>query len=138
MPTTLPAEVRQFLEEGRLFAVVATINADGMPQQTIVWYALRGDELMMNTARGRVKDRNLRRDPRLSITVTREDGYRWVAIRGVARLVDDHATSQADIYALAVLYDGQEEAERAMRQQFSREQRVSIYVPIERFTTYGF
>jgi PPOX class probable F420-dependent enzyme len=138
MPTRLPAEVREFLEEGRLFAVVATINADGTPQQTVVWYALRGDELMMNTARGRVKDRNLRRDPRLSITVTREDGYRWVAIRGVARLVDDPAVSQADIYALAVHYDGQEEADRAMREQFSREQRVSIYVPIERFTTYGF
>jgi PPOX class probable F420-dependent enzyme len=138
MPATIPAEVRQFLEEGRRFAIVATINADGTPQQTVVWYALRGDELMMNTARGRVKDRNLRRDPRLSISVTSEDGYRWVAIRGTARLVDDPAVSQADIYALAVRYDGQEEAERAMREQFSREQRVSIYIPIERFTAYGF
>lgn len=136
MTTTLTPEVRRFLEEGPRFAVVATINENGTPQQTVVWYELRGDEIMMNTARGRVKDRNLRRDPRLSIAV--EDGLRFVAIRGTARLVEDHATTQADIHSLAVRYDGEESAERQMQRQFSKEQRISIYIPIERYTTHGF
>ena len=132
---TLTDEMRRFLEERR-FAVVATINENGTPQQTVVWYLLRGDEIMMNTARGRVKDRNLLRDPRLSIVV--EDGYRFITIRGEARLVDDQAIAQADIRELAVRYDGEEQAERQMRDQFSREVRVSIYVPLERVTGHGF
>lgn len=131
----LNEEIRRFLEEPR-FAVVATINENSTPQQTVVWYLLRGDELMMNTARGRVKDRNLRRDPRVAITV--EDGYRFVTIRGRARLDEDHERTQADIRALAVRYDGEAAAERQMRDQFSKEERISIYVPLERVTTHGF
>ena len=132
----LPGDVRRFLEDAQRFAVVATINENGTPQQTVVWYALRGDEIMMNTARGRVKDRNLRRDPRLSIAI--EDGYRFVSIHGEARLVDDQAIAQPDIRDLAIRYDGLETAERQVREQFSQEERVSIYVPLERVATYGF
>ena len=133
--SNLIAEVRRFLEE-RHFAVIATINADGTPHQTVVWYLLRDDDIVMNTARGRVKERNLRRDPRISVTV--EDGDRFVTIRGTARLVDDVATAQDDIRQLAVRYDGEEAAERQMLEQFSKEQRVSIYLGTDRVTTYGF
>lgn len=133
--STVGPEARRFLEETR-FAVVATVNEDGTPQQSVLWYAIRGDEIMLNTARGRVKDRNLRRDPRISITV--EDGYKYIAIRGTARLVDEQATAQTDIRALAVRYNGEETAEQQVREQFAREERVSIYVPLDRVTTYGF
>ena len=47
--------VREFLEKRR-FAVLATINPDGSVQQTVMWYQLQGDKVMMNTRRGRVKD----------------------------------------------------------------------------------
>ena len=53
---------RAFLNEKR-FAVLATINKDGTPQQTVMWYELQGDEIMMNTAHGRLKDRNLAARP---------------------------------------------------------------------------
>lgn len=131
----LTPEMRRFLEEKPRFAVVATINEDGTPQQTVLWYALRGDEIMLNTARGRVKDRNLRRDPRLSLTV--EDGYRFLTVRGTARLVEDRAVTQADIESLAITYNGPEMAARQMREQFSLEERISIYLPIERVTAVG-
>jgi len=126
---------RAFLEELR-FAVIATINEDGTPHQTVVWYLLRGDDIVMNTARGRVKERNLRRDPRVSVTV--EDGYRFVTVRGTARLVDNVATAQDDIRQLAVRYDGEEAAERQMREQFSKQERVSIHLGTDRVTAYGF
>src|SRR2546423_5101555 len=51
--SNLTAEARHFLEELR-FAVIATNNADGSPHQTVVWYLLRGADIVMNTARGRV------------------------------------------------------------------------------------
>ena len=57
--TKLPEEVRSLLNERR-FAVLATINSDGTPQQTAMWYELRGDAIMMNTRVGRIKEINLR------------------------------------------------------------------------------
>jgi PPOX class probable F420-dependent enzyme len=123
----LTESVRKFLDEAR-FAVVATINRDGTPQQTVVWYELRGDEIIMNTAKGRIKDLNLRRDPRLSFCV--EDGYNYITIKGSATL--DEANAQKDIEALATRYCGLERSKEMMRTQFSKEQRVTIRLKVER------
>src|SRR5262245_31754408 len=95
----LSDKARAFLEEKR-FAVLATLNHDGTPQLTTMWYELQGDEIMMNTADGRVKAHNLRRDPRIAICL--EDGYSYLTISGRVRLDDDQATAQADIYRLAL------------------------------------
>jgi PPOX class probable F420-dependent enzyme len=119
---------RRFLGFVR-FGELATINRDGTPQQSVMWYLLRGDEIVMNTARGRVKERNLRRDPRLSLCVS--DGYSYVTVTGRARLVDDPAIAQADIAALARRYENAEAAERAIA-DFQHQERVTIIVPIER------
>ncbi|MBF6589385.1 MAG: PPOX class F420-dependent oxidoreductase, partial [Ktedonobacterales bacterium] len=75
----IPEHVRRFLDEPR-FAVLATLSPDGTPQQTVIWYELDGDEIVMNTAEGRIKSGNLRRDPRISLCV--EDGYRYVTLTG--------------------------------------------------------
>jgi PPOX class probable F420-dependent enzyme len=57
------------LLEGPHFAHVATLNADGSPQVTPVWIDHDGDTVLINTARGRLKEKNLLRDPRVSISV---------------------------------------------------------------------
>lgn len=107
----LTPAVRAFLDEPH-YAVMATINESGMPQLTAIWYELQGDEVLMNTAAGRLKHRNLERDPRLSICVV--DGERYVTLYGRAALIDDQAQAQADDLHLAVRYDGPEKArERA-------------------------
>jgi PPOX class probable F420-dependent enzyme len=90
---------RLFLDEPR-FAVLATINPDGTPQQTVVWFALQADQIIMNTAKGRLKDLNLRRDARLSFCV--EDGYRYLTIRGKATL--DEVNAQRDIETILNRY----------------------------------
>jgi len=80
----LREDVLTFLEEPR-FAVLATMNANGSPQQTVMWYEPRGDTIVMNTRRGRKKDRNLvrlRRKPILprwlvaTTTPPRRSGWR--------------------------------------------------------------
>ncbi len=131
----LADEVRAFLDEQR-FAVVATVNPDGSPQQTVMWYELQGDEIMMNTRRGRVKDRNLRRDPRVSFCV--EEGYRYLTITGAARLIEDQETAQQDIRRLAIRYHGPEHGERQSREQFRKQERVTIRMSIERVDAHGF
>lgn len=130
----LSENARTFLNEPR-FAVMATINADGTPQQSVVWYELQGDEIMLNTKAGRLKDRNLRRDPRAALCI--EDGNHYVALRGPVTLNDDQTVAQSDIERLAVRYDGAEKARAQVRSQFSREARVTIRLRPERIDEYG-
>lgn len=127
--------IRSFLSEPR-FGVVATINPDGSPQQTTVWYELQGDEIMLNTAAGRRKDRNLRGDSRISMCV--EDGYRYVSLAGAAELLDDQSVAQRDIHRLAQRYHGSEKAAEQMRDQFSKEHRVTIRIGVQRVVAEGF
>lgn len=131
----LSDEIRQFLEQPH-YAVLATINRDGTPQLTVLWYELQGDEIMMNTAAGRLKDRNLRRDPRASVCVT-ADGY-GVTFKGTVEMIDDQRIAQADIHRLAVRYDGPETAERQTRDQFSKEHRVTLRLRPTSITPQGF
>lgn len=131
----LSPEIRAFLEERR-FATLATVNEDGSPQQTVMWYEVRGDEIMMNTARGRRKDRNLVRDQRASVCV--EDENRYVVIEGTITLNDDQSVAQADIKALAVRYEGLEQAEKNVQEQYAKQERVTLILTPTRIVTEGF
>ncbi len=121
--------VRAFLEEPR-FCVFADINDDGTPHQTVLWYELQGDTILMNTAKGRVKDRNLTRDPRASFCV--EDGYRYVTIVGACTLQsEDQQAAQADIKRLAVRYHGPERGEEMAASSFAKQTRETIRLRID-------
>jgi PPOX class probable F420-dependent enzyme len=97
----LSPAAREFLDSLR-FAVVATINPDGSPHQAVVWYALDGDTVVVNSADGRRWPANLRRDPRIEITVA--DGYRYLQLGGTVEAVDDQGRAQATIAAMARRY----------------------------------
>lgn len=127
--------IRAFLREPH-FPVLATIGPDGVPQQTVVWYDLDGDEIVMNTAAGRVKHRNLRRDPRVSLCF--EDGYRYLTLVGTCGLDDDQARAQEDIRRLAVRYHGEEHGEEMSRDLFRGERRVTVRMRVERVVADGF
>ena len=129
MARTLSEKSRAFLQENR-FAVLATINVDGTPQLTTMWYLLEGDEIVMNTKVGRVKERNMRRDPRISVCF--EDGYNYITISGNVEMIDDPQTAQADIARLATRYHGAEKARQQVETQFSKEQRVTLRLKCER------
>ena len=130
----LSEQIRMFLQEPR-FAVIATINPDGMPQQSVIWYELQGDEILMNTAAGRVKTRNLEHDPRISFCI--EDEYRYLTLTGTATLIDDQATAQADIAGLSYRYLSQEPAEGWIA-RFQKQQRISVRMTIDTVVAYGF
>ena len=131
----LRSDVRAFLDEPR-FGVLATINGDGSPQQTVMWYLVRDDHIVMNTLRGRKKDRNLLRDPRVSICV--EDGLRFVSMRGAITFVEDQRQAQADILEMAIRYDGKERGEAQGRDVFGKQERVSLHLPIANVIEHGF
>jgi len=126
----LPEEqARLFLEPN--FATVGTLNPDGSAQLTIVWIDWDGEFVLFNTAAGRAKPRNLERDPRVSVLVLdREDGYRWVAVRGAAELTTDAADEHIDM--LARKYTGKG------WQRKPGEQRLVVRFRPEHVSAYGF
>jgi PPOX class probable F420-dependent enzyme len=90
----IPAEVRAQLEAKNFWQFV-TINADGSPTATPVWAGVDGDIVLVNTAIGRLKERNVRRDPRVALAmVDRENPYAWIEIRG--RVVEAVEGEEAD------------------------------------------
>jgi PPOX class probable F420-dependent enzyme len=65
------------------FAHLVTLMPDGSPQVTPVWVDLDGNTVIVNTARGRLKDRNMKRDPRVALAVSDPaNPYRYVQVRG--------------------------------------------------------
>ncbi len=134
MVVDLSEKAQAYLQELR-FAVMATINQDGTPQLTTMWYLLEEDgTIMMNTKVGRAKERNMRRDPRISICI--EDGYDFLTINGTVEMIDDPEIAQHDIYRLSRRYHGEAKARRQMEEQFSKETRVSLRLKPESIIEY--
>lgn len=91
------------------YAFLATVNADGGPQVSPVWVDRDGDTIMVNTAVGRVKDRNMRREPRVAISIpSGGDFYTKVDIRGHVVDVVEGDEAEQHIDKLAKKYIGED------------------------------
>lgn len=119
--------VRAFLEQPR-FCVMATINRNGSPQLTVMWYDLQEETVILNLTRGLVKEKNLRRDPRMAICV--EDGPRFVTLNGRAEIVEDRAIQEAEVNRMAVRYRGARLAATHW-QTIADSDRLGIHMKIE-------
>ncbi|MGH7321437.1 MAG: PPOX class F420-dependent oxidoreductase [Candidatus Rokuibacteriota bacterium] len=108
MAATVPDTYKDLLTEKKAFASLATVMPDGSPQVTPVWFDFDGSHFRMNSARGRVKDRNMRRTPRVAFAILDPDNpYRHVAVRGrVVEVTEQGADAHID--ALAKKYLGQD------------------------------
>ena len=126
MTVRIEGWARAFLARPDVFGTLATLEPDGSPLQAVVWFGLRGDDVLVNSAVGRRWPANLLRDPRCSLVV--EQAYEWVGIRGRAEALRDPGEAQADIAALARRYHAAEpeKAERLIRERFQRQERISF------------
>ena len=92
---------------GPNFATLVTLNEDGSPHASIIWIDVAEGLVLVNTVEGRVKARNLHREPRAAVLVTRgNDPYEWISITGtvVDTIGDPEALARID--ALSRRYDG--------------------------------
>ena len=108
MPASIDSRSRELLE-AKNFAHVATISSDGTPHVAVVWVDVDGDDVLVNSAEGRVWPANLRRDPRVTLVVANSDNpYEYVTLKGEAVEI---ATEGADehIDALAKKYLDEDE-----------------------------
>ncbi len=85
-------------DETKAFALLATLMKDGSPQLTPVWFNSDGTHILINSAEGRVKDRNMRRDDRIALTIIDpKDDYRYIQIRGrVVEITNQGAREHID------------------------------------------
>ena len=119
------------LLDARNYAVLATINPDGSPHTSVMWVGRDGNDLLFSTVEGRVKHRNMRRDPRVSVTVIDSaDPENYVELRGrvsitldVGRRVDTE---------LSWKYDGKDPGEDRPGAV-----RVVVRVVVEKATGYA-
>ena len=94
---TIPSKFMDLFQRPA-FANLATLNGDGSPQVTPVWCDFDGTNIVVNTARGRVKDRNLRREPRVALSVLDpENPYRYLGVQGrVVEMTEQGADAHID------------------------------------------
>jgi PPOX class probable F420-dependent enzyme len=132
MSQSIPDKYRDLFSK-RAFASLATLMPDGSPQVTPVWVDLEGDLVVVNTAKGRQKDKNMRRDPRVALALIDPDNpYRYLEIRGrVVEIVEQGADAHID--KMAKKYLG---ADKYPYRQAS-ETRVMFKIQAERVNTMG-
>ena len=109
MPVTIPDALQDLLERPIVVAF-ATVNPDGQPQVTPVWASLEGDQVWINSAVGRRKDRNIRANPKVTVLVIDpENAFHWVEIRGEVVEFDDSDAALAHINKLSGSYSGNDD-----------------------------
>jgi PPOX class probable F420-dependent enzyme len=131
MAIKLPPSVKKILED-KAYGHVVTTNADGNPQVTMVWMDVEGDDVLFNTAEGRLKPKNLRRDPRVVVSVQdRNDPQSHMVIHGKASVSEAGADPHIDKLAKRFL--------GADKYPFRRpgEKRLLVRITVDRIGGYG-
>jgi len=121
-------EIEELLK-GKNFASFSTLMKDGSPQNSLTWIDYDGANILINTAKGRLKTNNALRDPRVAIVVTEEGNpYNSVTIRG--KVVEQDTTNEADehIDKLAKRYFGVDKYPR----QSPDEERIILKIKPEK------
>jgi PPOX class probable F420-dependent enzyme len=96
MAIKLPESARKMLQD-KAYGHVVTQGTNGRPQVTMVWVDAEGDEVLFNTAEGRKKPQNLRRDPRVVISVQdRNNPQAYLLVQGTATLTEAGADAHID------------------------------------------
>jgi PPOX class probable F420-dependent enzyme len=132
MAEQLPEKYADLLQK-KAFANLGTLNSDGSPQVTPVWVDYDGKHVRVNSALGRQKDKNIRRDPRVSLAIQDpENPYRYLEIRGkvveaTEKGADDHINSLAKKYLGKDVYPFRQAGEK----------RVLYKIEPEKFSAMG-
>ncbi|MFJ1899422.1 MULTISPECIES: PPOX class F420-dependent oxidoreductase [unclassified Streptomyces] len=130
MPVHMSEKLRETLDSG-VFATVATLQPDGSPHQSVVWVGRDGDDVFFVTGVDKLKVRNLRRDPRLSVTINPPDEpYGYAVISGTARF--ESAGSRERMDELAVKYTGRTYAGQHPEQHAALPELITVHVTPEK------
>jgi PPOX class probable F420-dependent enzyme len=135
MASKLSAWAEQFLREEHV-AAVSTLNKDGSPFITTIWYLLEEDGMIvMNTPRGTQKVKNLQRDPRIAICVG--DETRSVSLYGTVTISEDKDVLRRDLERLTARYVADEASRGPTLAFFLQQDRVALHVKPVKVTEFS-
>lgn len=133
MTSLIPDSHKDLLERPVVVSLV-TVMPDGQPQATPVWVDYDGEYIIVNTARGRQKDKNMTERAKVTVlSIDPDNGYRWMEVRGVV----EHVTEEGGvdvINRLAKKYRGVDSyyGNVSPAEQASRETRVNFKIKPEK------
>lgn len=108
MSATIPENFLDLLTNKITFAHLGTVMKDGTAQVTPIWFSYDGTHIVLNSAKGRVKDRNMRARPGVALSILDPDNaYRYIQIMGTITEITEHG-GDAHIDALTKKYLGQD------------------------------
>jgi PPOX class probable F420-dependent enzyme len=94
MASTIPNEYLDLFQK-KAFANLATLMPDGSPQVTPVWVDFDGTHVLVNSARGRQKDKNMQKNGRVALSILDPDNpYRYIEIRGKVDAITEEGADQ--------------------------------------------
>ncbi len=129
-----PAEIEKLLA-GDCLANLATVNRDGSPQVTPVWYGYRDGKFMIITHDNVLKTRNIRRDPRVSLSIATPDApYAYVLAKGKARMTTDDL--EAIVTSICLRYWGPEKGGDFARQIVESGQAVLMEITPDKLASW--
>lgn len=130
MAVHLPERAKQ-LADAATYVTLATVRPDGSPRMTVLWVARDGDHLLLSTVRGRAKERDIARDPRVGVMfLDQRDPYAYIEVRGQALLGEEGGDDLID--DLSVKYTG-----RPYQWDDPGEVRLVVRIIPDRVLTFG-
>lgn len=136
MTVTIPETYLDLFQKPVVVALV-TVMPDGRPQATPVWCDYDGTHVIVNTARGRRKDRNMSANPHVAVlALDPANPYRWIEVRGTVESSSEEGAVDV-INALSKKYRGVEDFYRDKPGQRGQEQRVTYRIRPEKVNTSG-
>lgn len=136
MAVSLPDSHRDLLD-GPVVVVLVTVMPNGQPQATPVWCNTDGNHILVNTARGRQKDRNMSRNPKVTVlAIDPKNPFRWIEVRGqVVEITEEGAVEH--INALSKLYTGNPDYYSFNPAARGKEMRVIYRIEPQRVIAFG-
>lgn len=137
MSAVIPDEFKDLLERP-IFVTVATVLPDGQPHCSVTWCDYDGEHVLINTARGRRKEKNLLEQPMATILAIDPDNpYRYLEVRGTVELTEEGARDHID--KMARLYTGAEKyyGDFAPAEQENKEIRVLCKITPTKVVTFN-
>jgi PPOX class probable F420-dependent enzyme len=136
MALPIPDEFKDLFEKP-VFVTLVTVMPDGQPQATPVWADYDGTYVRINTARGRQKDKNMKRNPKVTVMAfDPANPYRWIEIRG--RIAEETEVGALEhINALSLKYRGNADYYAPYPHRRTQEQRVTYKIEPTKITSSG-
>jgi len=124
MSVTIPENIKNLLEKP-IVVSFATTSPDGQPQVTPVWCSLEGDQVWINSAVGRRKDKNARSQPKVTVlSLDPTNPFHWIEVRGDIVEFDESEAAIDHINKLSKMYTGNDNYYRDNPEGRNTEQRV--------------